>query len=627
MAAAPEVSHDEMNTHGEAPAITDYEGDDVTTEFETNERTLPPQREHDRTHETETEDDDGWIAAVRRLRRRAAASLGKPASPSSPAAWQPRGSDSFVKKVTARLSRAARMPVALPRHETKIIIRPRGGLNVAKTEARRLMSAIFAAAGVTMHESRIDTICTNPTQNIIVISTPDEGRARSYVQIRQLRIGNAEYETFAYVSAPDGTVKGIIRGIDTTETHQDLQNNIVNETNPLALEAHRIGNTTTVIVAFEGSKVPNSIKYGAMIVRCSLYRQHHEFCRCCGKLGHRADVCPNPETKVCLACGRREPEPNHEATCKPRCKLCNGAHATGATGCLNRFKVPHVVLQRRGAKEQQRKEAKQQPPQKTVETFPQLQSRVHAPVAAPRTKVGGSVKAPTSAAVGGAKTNRNGQAQPATGVTWAKVTAGATSRGNPALERELQDVRHENMHLRAQMERQEEIILALNRKLDLLLAGKIPQELPPRTPTVSRDSPQSPPSPPIRIPLEPEEVEETPESNNPTPENVAANCSDAPREEMDTDSEPTKKRRALKSKIREQQYVTNEEFRSFQDARAKQFETVNTRLSALEATQAGMSAKLANLDTRFTNMEQMMTTIYKKLTAKPQSIPLPEAQP
>lgn len=604
----------------------DYEGDDVTTEFETNERTLPPQREHDRTHETETEDDDGWIIAGRRLRRRAAAPLGKPAPP-PPTASQPRGNDSFVKKVTARLSRAARMPVALPRHEIKIIIRPRGGLNVAKTEATRLMSAIFAAAGVTMHESRLDTICTNPTQNIIVISTPDEGRARSYVQIRQLRIGNAEYETFAYVSAPDGTVKGIIRGIDTTETHQDLQNNIVNETNPLALEAHRIGNTTTVIVAFEGSKVPNSIKYGAMIVRCSLYRQHHEFCRCCGKLGHRADVCPNPETKVCLACGRREPEPNHEATCKPRCKLCNGAHATGATGCLNRFKVPHVVLQRRGAKEQQRKEAKQQPPQKTVETFPQMQSRVHAPVAAPRTKVGGSVKAPASAAVGGAKNTRNGQAQPATGVTWARVTAGATSRGNPALERELQDVRHENMHLRAQMERQEEIILALNRKLDLLLAGKIPQELPPRTPTVSRDSPQSPPPPPIRIPLEPEEVEETSESNNPTPENVAANCSDAPREEMVTDSEPTKKRRALKSKIREQQYVPKEEFHSFQDPCAKQFETVNTRLSALEATQADMSARLANLETRFTNMEQMMTTIYEKLTAKPQPIPLPEAQP
>lgn len=40
-----------------------------------------------------------------------------------------------------------------------------------------------------------------------------------------------------------------------------------------------------------------------------------------------------------------------------------------------------------------------------------------------------------------------------------------------------------------------------------------------------------------------------------------------------------------------------------------------------------MSARLANLETRFTNMEQMMTTIYKKLTAKPQPIPLPEAQP
>lgn len=57
------------------------------------------------------------------------------------------------------------MPVALPRHETKIIIRPRGGLNVAKTEARRLMSAIFAAAGVTMHESRIDTLYESDSEH------------------------------------------------------------------------------------------------------------------------------------------------------------------------------------------------------------------------------------------------------------------------------------------------------------------------------------------------------------------------------------------------------------------------------------------------------------------------------
>ncbi|KAH7984463.1 hypothetical protein HPB52_021143 [Rhipicephalus sanguineus] len=67
----------------------------------------------------------------------------------------------------------------------------------------------------------------------------------------------------------------------------------------------------------------------------------------CGKIGHRADVCPTPETKICFACGAPNPAADHAARCKPRCKLCNGAHATGAEGCTNKYKVPFVVTQRR----------------------------------------------------------------------------------------------------------------------------------------------------------------------------------------------------------------------------------------------------------------------------------------
>lgn len=65
--------------------------------------------------------------------------------------------------------------------------------------------------------------------------------------------------------APEGTVKGVIRGISLTYTEQDLQENIVNKAKPLALDAHRIGNTTTVIVAFEGTKVPSTVKFAATI--------------------------------------------------------------------------------------------------------------------------------------------------------------------------------------------------------------------------------------------------------------------------------------------------------------------------------------------------------------------------
>lgn len=144
-------------------------------------------------------------------------------------------------------------------------------------------------------------------------------------------------------------MKGVIRGIAVENTAEDLHENIVNQANPQALEAHRIGNTTSIVILFAGTKVPNYIKYGSIIVKCGLYRQHH-VCRTCGKIGHRADVCPTPETKICFACGAPNPAADHEARCKPRCKLCNGAHATGAEGCTNKYKVPFVVTQRRWAR-------------------------------------------------------------------------------------------------------------------------------------------------------------------------------------------------------------------------------------------------------------------------------------
>ncbi|XP_075738995.1 uncharacterized protein LOC142784488 [Rhipicephalus microplus] len=259
----------------------------------------------------------------------------------------PQFSEAQAKRMVARITKASRMPLNLPREEQKIVIRPRGGLFLAKLEADIVMSAVITAANVPKTTAKADTICINPTQNIIVISTPDEERARYYASVRSLYIGGRSYETHAYCTAPHGTVKGVIRGIAVENTAEDLHENIVNQANPQALEAHRIGNTTSIVILFAGTKVPNNIKYGSIIVKCGLYRQHHNVCKTCGKIGHRADVCPTPETKICFACGAPNPTADHAARCKPRCKLCNGAHATGTEGCTNKYKVPFVVTQRR----------------------------------------------------------------------------------------------------------------------------------------------------------------------------------------------------------------------------------------------------------------------------------------
>ncbi|KAH8030514.1 hypothetical protein HPB51_007534 [Rhipicephalus microplus] len=252
----------------------------------------------------------------------------------------PQFSEAQAKRMVARITKASRMPLNLSREEQKIVIRPRERLFLAKLEADIVMSAVITAANVPKTTAKADTICINPTQNIIVISTPDEERARYYASVRSLYIGGRSYETHAYCTAPHGTVKGVIRGIAVENTAEDLHENIVNQANPQALEAHRIGNTTSIVILFAGTKVPNYIKYGYIIVKCGLYRQHHNVCKTCGKIGHRVDVCPTPETKICFACGAPNPTADHAARCKPRCKLCNGAHATGTEGCTNKYKLP-----------------------------------------------------------------------------------------------------------------------------------------------------------------------------------------------------------------------------------------------------------------------------------------------
>ncbi|KAG0434903.1 hypothetical protein HPB47_018797 [Ixodes persulcatus] len=279
------------------------------------------------------------------------------------------GEASFAKRVAASVTKAARMPIDMPKEDTKIVMRPRGGLNVGRTEVSIIMSVVMTAARVTKEEAKADTICTNAQQNSIVVSTPDERRATLYSKVKALNIGGRTYEVSAYRTAPDDTVKGVIRGIAVDDTPEEIAENVVNPYNPLAVEAHRIGNTTTVIVLFAGQKVPNYVKYGSILVRCGLYRKHFDVCKQCGKVGHRRDVCPNPNTRVCFGCGIAHPSEDHERECKPKCRLCGGQHPTGERECKNKYKMPYVVKKR----EWERKmEAMQQQPD--PESFPPLRA-------------------------------------------------------------------------------------------------------------------------------------------------------------------------------------------------------------------------------------------------------------
>ncbi|KAH8026529.1 hypothetical protein HPB51_021141 [Rhipicephalus microplus] len=124
-----------------------------------------------------------------------------------------------------------------------------------------------------------------------------------------------------------------------------LQELIVTKRNPSALEVKRIRNTTAVTILFQGMQVP---KYVCCIVRCVLFCRHTEVCYNCGRLCHRAVVCPNPNTMWCRKCRLKMTPENRQ--CRPHCTLCSGPHPITDKDCKREFQVLYIVYQRRRRK-------------------------------------------------------------------------------------------------------------------------------------------------------------------------------------------------------------------------------------------------------------------------------------
>ncbi|KAK8769656.1 hypothetical protein V5799_013879 [Amblyomma americanum] len=207
-------------------------------------------------------EDTGWkINTQRNSTTKARLSYGGNAvSPNGgPGPKNGKGSTNSPSSVKKGIIRRGKMP-PLPKNDIKIIVRIRGGLNIAKIGAAALADAITAAACIDELKREADTICPNYQQNIVVVRTPEEENATKYLRIKELCIAGDTHAAAAYRAAPHETCKGIIRNIPLSEGPEALSRKIVNPRNPLALAAKRIKESGTVIIAFNLYKVPKYVR-------------------------------------------------------------------------------------------------------------------------------------------------------------------------------------------------------------------------------------------------------------------------------------------------------------------------------------------------------------------------------
>ncbi|KAH7945077.1 hypothetical protein HPB49_006168 [Dermacentor silvarum] len=140
-------------------------------------------------------------------------------------------------------------------------------------------------------------------------------------------------------------VRGIICNIPLKYTQDQLMHALVNSRNPSLTYAKRLGSTTAAILLYEGNRVPTLTYFKSIMIRVSLYPKQIDRCKECGRLSDQPDVCPRPEIKLCPTCGLKNPGSEHERT--PKCRICREAHPTADRMCKAKYKLSHIVKQRK----------------------------------------------------------------------------------------------------------------------------------------------------------------------------------------------------------------------------------------------------------------------------------------
>ncbi|KAL1485310.1 hypothetical protein MTO96_032040 [Rhipicephalus appendiculatus] len=191
----------------------------------------------------------GWIVAHSRKKQRQYFTPGDSPGPSAGTrSAHPKGP---IKKLIA----ASRLP-RLAKDHYRVVVRPKGGLDVRKVSRIKVTQALVMAACLGPPQAEEDIVCANDIQNIFLISTPHARDAEAYAKVKQ-------------------DSGGVVRGIDPELSDDRLGELFVHTRNPKVLGVRHIKQTPTVIVLFDDRRLSDLRKAGAPLGRLSYSYCHH----------------------------------------------------------------------------------------------------------------------------------------------------------------------------------------------------------------------------------------------------------------------------------------------------------------------------------------------------------------
>lgn len=165
--------------------------------------------------------------------------------------------------------------------------------------------------------------------NVIAVDIPADVETQPFLKIEKL----GPVPVQAYVAPPRDAIKGVIYGVSTEFTDEDIRATIRPlQGGPKILNAYRLGKTKqTVLVVFAGNKLPRHVRMEYIAHQVQPFRPTPILCSHCQRIGHKANICPHEAR--CGRCGGTHTAGEICTATKPRCLHCQGEHVTGDPSC------------------------------------------------------------------------------------------------------------------------------------------------------------------------------------------------------------------------------------------------------------------------------------------------------